>query len=212
MLPHASRALTVSHCINRSHLWAGFTMLELTDNMRVLKHGRNSQLAAFDAWGVSLGDGRVPTVGDPAEELVRLPVELRFPIKENKVQEGLEAFCATIYHDMEEHHMEADFMEGRTILAPTNASVARINSYLMSKLPTEEVVLVSADSTVQPGDAARHPVELLNTLEPQGLPVHQLVLRPGCILRLMRNLNPKDGLCNGSRMRFIKVVDRKVGN
>ena len=129
-----------------------------------------------------------------------------------RYQNGLEAFCATIYHNMEEHHMEAYFMEGSTILAPTNASVARINSYLMSKLPTKEVVLVSADSTVQPGDAARHPVELLNTLEPQGLPVHQLVLRPGCILRLMRNLNPKDGLCNGSRMRFIKVVDRKVGN
>ena len=209
MLPHASRALTVSHCINRSHLWAGFTVLELTDNMRVLKHGRNSQLAAFDAWGVSLGDGRAPMVGDPGEELVKLPVELCFPIKENQ---GLEAFCATIYPNMAACHMEVDYMQGRTILAPTNASVATINSYLMTQLPTEEVVLLSADSTVQPGDAARHPVEFLNTLEPQGLPVHRLVLRPGCILRLMRNLNPKDGLCNGSRMRFIKIVDRKVGN
>ena len=148
-------------------------------------------------------------VGDPGEELVKLPVELCFPIKENQ---GLEAFCATIYPNMAERHMEVDYMQGRTILAPTNASVATINSYLMTQLPTEEVVLLSADSTVQPGDAARHPVEFLNTLEPQGLPVHRLVLRPGCILRLMRNLNPKDGLCNGSRMRFIKIVDRKVGN
>ena len=83
--------------------------------------------------------------------------------------------------------------------------------HLMSKLPTEEVVLLSADSTVQPGDAALHPVEVLNTLLPQGLPKHRLTLRPGAILRLMRNLNPRDGLCNGTRMVFVGVINGKVG-
>ena len=86
-----------------------------------------------------------------------------------------------------------------------------LNEYLMSKLPTEEVVLLSADSTVEPADAALHPVEVLNSLSPQGLPSHRLTLRPGAPVRLMRNLNPRDGLCNGTRMKFVAVIDGKVG-
>ena len=81
---------------------------------------------------------------------------------------------------------------------------------MMSRLPTEEVVLLSADSTVQPGDSDRYPTEMLNSLQPQGIPAHKLVLRPGAPLRLMRNLNPKDGLCNGTRMLFVGVINNKV--
>ena len=35
-------------------------------------------------------------------------------------------------------------MEGRAILAPTNKIRDNINAYMMSRLPTEEVVLLSA--------------------------------------------------------------------
>ena len=51
-------------------------------------------------------------------------------------------------------------MEGRAILAPTNKIRDNINAYMMSRLPTEEVVLLSADSTVQPGDSDRYPTEM----------------------------------------------------
>jgi len=210
VIARASRALTVANCINRSRLWSEFMVLQLTVNMRVQTRGCDSRLVAFDAWGVSIGDGTAPTEGDPAEEMIKLPEEQCFPIQEDKIDECLHAFCDTIYPRMAERYKQTDYMQERTVLAPTNASVARINNYLMSKLPTEEVVLLSADSTVQPGDAVRHPPEFLNTLEPQGMPVHKLVLRPGCLLRLMRNINPKEGLCNGTRMRFIRVLGDKV--
>ena len=102
------------------------------------------------------------------------------------------------------------YMEQRAILAPTNKIRDNINAFMMNRLPTEEVVLLSADSTVQPGDSDRYPTEMLNSLQPQGLPAHKLVLRPGAPLRLMRNLNPKDGLCNGTRMMFVRVINNKV--
>ena len=38
------------------------------------------------------------------------------------------------------------YMEGRAILAPTNKIRDNINAYMMSRLPTEEVVLLSADT------------------------------------------------------------------
>ena len=210
IISRASRPTTVAHCINRSGLWTDFTVMQLSKNMRVMAHSEDAVLNQFDAWAVSLGDGTAAVVGEPLEELIQLPQALFYQVQEDQVQQGMREFCDIIYPDLAQRFREVDFMQRRAILAPTNENVRKINDYLMTLLPTEEVVLISADSTVQPGDAAIYPTELLNSLEPQGLPSHKLTLRPGAVLRLMRNLNPKDGLCNGTRMTFVKVVENKV--
>ena len=145
------------------------------------------------------------------EENIKLPPNLCFEVDEDEYGKGMEQFCEKIYPSLARRFNEDGYFQDRAILAPTNHKKEAINDHLMNKLPTEEVVLLSADSTVQPGDAALHPVEVLNTLNPQGLPKHRLTLRPGAILRLMRNLNPRDGLCNGTRMVFVGVLNGKVG-
>uniref|UniRef100_A0A8C5R4S8 ATP-dependent DNA helicase n=1 Tax=Leptobrachium leishanense TaxID=445787 RepID=A0A8C5R4S8_9ANUR len=45
-----------------------------------------------------------------------------------------------------------------------------------------------------------YPIEFLNELAPSGMPVHKLKLKIGCIIMLLRNLNTKRGLCNGTRL------------
>ena len=47
VVPGASRAGTVDHCINQSHLWRNFQVLKLTKNMRVRASG-DPVLEAFD--------------------------------------------------------------------------------------------------------------------------------------------------------------------
>lgn len=200
----------MAHCLNRSYLWKGFKMVSLTKNMRVMADSEDAELASFDSWAVSLGDGSSPILGDPMEENIKLPSNYCFEVEEDKYGEGMEQFCEKIYPSLAKRFNEDGYFQDRAILAPTNQKKEAINDHLMSKLPTEEVVLLSADSTVEPGDAALHPVEVLNTLLPQGLPKHRLTLRPGAILRLMRNLNPRDGLCNGTRMVFVGVINGKV--
>ena len=44
-----------------------------------------------------------------------------------------------------------------------------------------------------------HPVELLNTLLPSGLPPHKLVLKVGAPIVFIRNLNRDQGIMNGTR-------------
>lgn len=42
--------------------------------------------------------------------------------------------------------------------------------------------------------------ELLNTLNPAGLPPHALHLKVGCVVILLRNINLAEGLANGTRL------------
>jgi ATP-dependent DNA helicase PIF1 len=43
------------------------------------------------------------------------------------------------------------------------------------------------------------PEEFLHTLNPPGMPPHKLHLKVGAIYMLLRNMNVKEGLCNGTR-------------
>ncbi|AQK64979.1 hypothetical protein ZEAMMB73_Zm00001d013986 [Zea mays] len=45
-----------------------------------------------------------------------------------------------------------------------------------------------------------YPPEFLNTLTPNGLPPHVLKLKIGCPIILLRNIDPANGLCNGTRL------------
>jgi ATP-dependent DNA helicase PIF1 len=46
----------------------------------------------------------------------------------------------------------------------------------------------------------RFPTEYLNTLSVNGIPPHRLVMELGAPIMLLRNINPKEGLCNGTRL------------
>ncbi len=56
----------------------------------------------------------------------------------------------------------------------------------------------------------RYPVDFLNSLSLSGLPQHQLVLKLGCPISLMRNLDPTVGHCNGSRYIVTALLDHII--
>ena len=65
----------------------------------------------------------------------------------------------------------------------------------------------SADRTLEVADKCRYPVEYLITLNPSGLPPHMLQLKLGCLIILLRILNPSVGLCNGARL-ILNAISR----
>jgi hypothetical protein len=55
-----------------------------------------------------------------------------------------------------------------------------------------------------------YPNEYLNSLDPTGLPPFKLELKVGCPTILLRNIAPKDGLCNGTRMMVVRCGSRII--
>jgi hypothetical protein len=92
------------------------------------------------------------------------------------------------------------------ILCSTNDKVQEINNQIIQRLPGNIVVTKSIDEIVcENGEnPVDYPTEFLNSLLPSGLPPHELYLKPG--IMLLRNLDIKNGICNGVRLKVVRIT------
>ena len=120
----------------------------------------------------------------------------------------------SIYPNISAHQADNFFME-RSILSCRNDDVDEINKIILDKFPGQSRIYTSADKVVledgaDGNDAPVYPVEYLNTLSIGGLPLAKLELKAGCPLMLLRNLDPFNGLCNGTRLILLEMRSRVV--
>ena len=99
-----------------------------------------------------------------------------------------------------------DFYCHRAVVTPTNDTADALNSTMLQRLDAStEIVSLSTDSAM--ADVSlddSYTPEFLNSLSSSGLPPHDLRLRRGSLVMLLRSYAPHKGLCNGTRM----VVER----
>ena len=84
------------------------------------------------------------------------------------------------------------------------------DGHIVEEMPGELITLHSSDALDNDKDAYRYNIEYINTLNPSGLPASQLSLKEGMPVMLMRNLNPTEGLCNGTRLVFRKMLSPRL--
>ena len=111
-----------------------------------------------------------------------------------------------MFPDLANNLSDQTWLDGQCILTPTNMNVDKINHAMVVKSPGQEINLFSADSVDNEQDARSFSVEYVNRLNPTGLPSHHLTLKKGVPLMLLRNLDPTNGLCNGTRLIFQEVT------
>lgn len=70
---------------------------------------------------------------------------------------------------------------------------------LIAKFPNKMRTCVAIDETIEPNDQSQFE-DFLYTLNRAGLPPYKLTLKQNCPIILLRNLNPCEGLCNGTRL------------
>ena len=78
--------------------------------------------------------------------------------------------------------------QGPCNIGPKNSVVDAINASLLAEVGGEAKTYQSVDTVCDPEEAVAFPTEFLNSLNVSGLPPHQLELRVGAPIMLLRNL------------------------
>ena len=103
-----------------------------------------------------------------------------------------------------------DFNEDRCnsiILTAKNDTSLKLNDEILQRLSGEEHIFFSSDKAIcdEEEEAQNYPLEFLNSITPTGMPPHQLKLKVGCVVMLLRNICSKRGLCNGIRLKVLNI-------
>ncbi|XP_024039494.1 uncharacterized protein LOC18043160 [Citrus clementina] len=97
------------------------------------------------------------------------------------------------------------YLKERAILTPKNEMVHELNEMIMNIIPGQGRTYFSSDSICKASantndEDVLYPTEFLNSLKFNGIPNHDIRLKEGAPVMLLRNLNQIEGLCNGTRL------------
>ena len=207
--PHAGRAQLVSLCMHQSELWDHVTVLPLVENMRVQRRlqcaadeAERSRILAYSRFLGRLGDA-VDAVDTGNEQYeVDLPPDLcHLSDSSSDVDRMLE----WVYEGRNEIVQDVSYWSKRAVVTPRHICADYVNSLMLNKLPGQAVECLSADHIVNDASSAIT-IDFLHRQTIPGMPSHQLNLKIGAVVMLMRNLDPSRGLSNGVRLIINQIV------
>lgn len=202
-----SREDIVGASMRKSPLWAKIHVLHLTENMRL---GQTEQDKEYAHFLLDVGHGR----NLPIDNSIILPSEF-------KSGDTLQHFIADVYPGLDQYNNTigattdayGTYFLDRTILSSKNEDVDAINLELLKLFPVQDIIVfhsadevVTEDGVDHPGN--NYPIEFLNSITYSGLPLHKLEMKIGCPLMILRNLDPEQGLCNGTRCILMQCTRR----
>nr|KAJ0188926.1 hypothetical protein LSAT_V11C900458960 [Lactuca sativa] len=212
VVPNGSRQDIVNASISSSYIWSDCKVLRLTKNMRLSLHTSNiEETTTFANWILNIGEGKVGGLND-GEAIVDIPDDILITDSPDPIG----SLITFVYPSIVENANNPMFFQERAILAPKNEVVQEINNRLLKLFPGDEKEYLSSDSLCQSEfvhddfDESLYSPDVLNGLRPSGMPIHKLVLKVGVPVMLLRNIDQKYGLCNGTRLRVIALGKRVI--
>ncbi|XP_035837377.1 uncharacterized protein LOC110878849 [Helianthus annuus] len=208
VVPNGGRQEIVNASLCSSYLWSKCKLLTLSRNMR-LTVGRPSseveEISNFAKWLLDVGEGNVGGSND-GEAIIEIPPELLI----DSISDPISSLIDFVYPSILENYNDRNYFSTRAILAPKNEVVHEINDRLLAVFPGEEKEYLSSDSLcpTEDGNVDQQKIyspDVLNGLKVSGLPNHRLVLKVGVPVMLLRNIDQRNGLCNGTRLKVTKL-------
>ncbi|XP_021972025.1 ATP-dependent DNA helicase PIF1-like [Helianthus annuus] len=168
------------------------------------------EINTFAKWLLDLGEGNVGGPND-GEATIEIPQDLLITDESDPIAALIDFVYPSILQNINNHN----YFSERAILAPKNDVVHEINDRLLSMFPGEEREYLSSDSLCPTEDVNAtqqriYSPDVLNGLKISGLPNHRLVLKVGVPVMLLRNIDQRNGLCNGTRLQVKKLYNRVI--
>ena len=190
------RAQIVRACIQMSPLYSSIKEHKLSKNMRA-----DPDEVSFSNYVLKIGNGEEKIHSDIGESVIQIP--------EMYLVNTLEELINETFPELELG--STDIIDG-CIYTPLNKDVCIINEICIEKFPGENKTYVSADSILEDDHKEAVPIEYLNMMNPSGISDHQITLKIGAPIMLLRNLQagPNVSLRNGTRMVVVQMMERAL--
>ena len=205
VIRHGRQADIVESNLKRSFLWQNVHTFHLTINMRVRSHASCND--NYESFLLGIGNGTHELLDD-GQSTIQLPRDICIDPNNN----GLQSLIDTVFPNLKKQDPDNSYL-GRAILTPRNDQVDKINTLVMDQFPATNnttKVYLSADTVADEDQQHLYPTEFLNSLTPSGTPQHKLYLKKNVPIILLRNLNPTEGLLNGTRLCVINLGTRVI--
>ncbi|KAK1398933.1 hypothetical protein POM88_008796 [Heracleum sosnowskyi] len=218
VIARGSRSEIVAANITRSRLWKITKVYKLLHNMRLNRGNTPAEvksLAEFAQWVLDIGDGKIASHVDSTHEYHEDDISITPNFCNLESQNSVEKMIESTFPNFMQNFQNPDYLSERAILTPTNLTVGNVNSLIVERIPGDIASYFSIDTAedypgTQRDQLASFPPEYLNSINIPGLPLHELKLKVGVVVMLMRNLNQTLGLCNGTRMMVTKCMQHCV--
>ncbi|XP_076882055.1 uncharacterized protein LOC143530394 [Bidens hawaiensis] len=215
---HVVQNVTRNDCVNAtissSYIWSNCKVLKLTKNMRLTVGSQMSntlEIKQFADWLLDIGEGNLGGPND-GEATISIPEDLL--IKDSL--DPMSDLIDFVYHSMLDRFNDLTYFQERTLLAPLNDVVQKINDRMLAYFPGQKMEYLSSDSidevesVSEDFDPTLYSPDFLNGIKMSGMPNHRLLLKVRVPIMLLWNINKKKGLCNGIRLQVVSLGKRFI--
>ena len=194
VVPHGTRANIVSSSIKRNPIWKRVRPFQLRKNMRA-----DPRAQLFAKYLLEVGEGKLSSRSTSNPWIVALNEDIIFKPVDN--EDNVLRLITRIFSD-QLTQKNVDTFAQHVILCPTNVTVMDINNRIITTILEGELHSYFSVDTQDPegnDEEIDLPIEHIHTLLPNGYPPHELKLKLGTIVIVLRNLSSDEGIVNGTR-------------
>ncbi|XP_028093771.1 uncharacterized protein LOC114293854 [Camellia sinensis] len=188
VVPRATRSECINASLVKSKIWHSLQKIMLQESMRA----RHDPI--FSSFLLRIGNGSKAQNSDG-----KITFLLSVILPSIQTVDPPEQLIDFVFPHLHKYSIDALSMMDCAILSPKNETIDDINKLLIKRFPGNMEEYLGIDETDDTSQQSRYE-NFLNFLFPAGLPPHRLLLKKNCPILLLRNIDPSEGLCNGTRL------------
>ena len=172
----------------KSYIWPHLQKLKLKENMRARLD------PDFSKYLLRIGNGTENTVKNES-----IHISQALLLRYTNEAESINQLITTVYPNFNIFSENTYSLINRAILTTKNDFVDQINEKLIQEFPGTPFDYLSRDKCLDNSQQAILE-DFMNSHTPNGFPPHRLTLKENAPIMLLRNIDPPEGLCNGTRL------------